>query len=105
MTEDGVEDSLDQCYDTEYWNGETVNSNGCQDNQPTTPIQAPISTPPTQTPVSNPTSAPVGNIVEYEAEYATWDTAPRPYGVSINGEEVGVLRFDGTGPVWGDMGY
>lgn len=74
---DGVEDSLDQCNDTEYWNGETVNSNGCQDNQPTTPIQAPISTPSTQTPVSNPTSAPVGNIVEYEAEYATWDVSSK----------------------------
>lgn len=75
VVRDGVEDSLDQCNDTEYWNGETLNSNGCQDNQPTTPIQALISTPSTQTPVSNLTSAPVGNIVEYEAEYATWDTS------------------------------
>lgn len=86
---DGVEDSIDRCNDTEYWNGETVNSSGCQDNQPiapiqapisapstpTTPIQAPISVPTTQTPVSNPVSAPVGSTVEYEAEYATWDTS------------------------------
>ena len=31
-------------------------------------------------------------------------TAPRPCGVSINGEEVNVLKFDGTGPVWGTWG-
>lgn len=74
---DGIEDSIDQCNDTEYWNGETVNSNGCQDNQPTTPVQAPISTPSTQIPVSNPSSAPVGNVVEYEAEFATWDTSAK----------------------------
>ena len=71
---DGVEDSLDQCNDSEYWTDIPVDQNGCQNQQPSTPKPVGPTAAPTSTPVGSPTAAPIGAPVASPVSTPTTST-------------------------------